>query len=43
MSIKTITTDQAPGAIGPYVQGKLSVIFFLHQVKFHWILKQVTS
>ena len=23
MSIKTIATDQAPGAIGPYVQGKI--------------------
>lgn len=23
MPIKTVATDQAPGAIGPYVQGKI--------------------
>ena len=36
MTIKTIVTDKAPGAIGPYVQGNIAGDFLLHLVKFPW-------
>ena len=36
---KTIHTDKAPKAIGPYVQGKSLAIFCLLVVKFPYLLK----
>ena len=40
---KTIHTDKAPAAIGPYVQGKLSAISCLRVGRFLCLLKQEKS
>ena len=38
---KTIHTDKAPAAIGPYVQGKCGAISYLQVGKFRFHQKQV--
>ena len=43
MTIDIISTDKAPAAIGPYVQGKIAGDFLFALAKFHWILKQGKS